>query len=167
MRQLRSSVYVGRMNSAKFNVVPISTEIADQARVAARAGETDHATITANDATSIPCRHCLCWANAGERVILFPYASIPAGHPYSESGPIFVHAESCARYAATDEYPDAFRKGRVFRAYNSGYDMIDALIVDAAPPEKVIEGLMGNPETAFVHVRSLDRGCYTMEIARA
>ena len=167
MRQLRSSVYVGRMKSATFTVVPLSTEIADKARSAAKAGKTDHSTITVEKENTAPCRHCLRWANSGERVILFPYASIAAGRPYSESGPIFVHAESCARYTATDKYPDAFRKGRVFRAYNSDCDMIDAVILDTTPPEEVIEGLFGDLETAFIHVRSLDRGCYTMEVTRA
>ena len=167
MRQLRSSVYVGIMQSAMFRIVPLPTEVADNARAVARAREADHAAITADKGNSIPCRHCLRWANAGERVILFPYASIAVGHPYSESGPIFIHAESCARYAATAQYPDAFREGRVFRGYNSRLDMIDAVILDTTSPEEVIAGLFANPETAFVHVRSLDRGCYTMEIARA
>ena len=167
MRQLPSSVYVEIMKSAIFRIVPLPTEVADKARSAAGAGQMDHATITADNRNSAPCRHCLRWANVGERVILFPYASIPVGHPYAESGPIFIHAESCARYPATTQYPDAFRKGRVFRGYNSRFDMIDAVIPDTASPEEVITGLFANSEIAFIHVRSLDRGCYTMEVARA
>src|SRR5437016_14640761 len=40
-------------------------------------------------------------------------------HPYSEIGPIFVHAEPCKRYSATCEYPADFRNGRVLRAYDA------------------------------------------------
>ena len=99
-------------------------------------------------------------------MILFPYASIPAGHPYSESGPIFVHAEPCERYGATDEFPADFRKGRVMRAYNVNYDMIDAEVVNGSAPEAIIEKLLQKPETAFVDARSVTHGCYTFRIQR-
>ena len=81
-------------------------------------------------------------------MILFPYAAIPSGHPYSETGPIFVHANECQRYSATNEYPADFRNGRVFRAYDSNYNIIDAQIVNGSEPEVVIESLFQNPDTA-------------------
>jgi hypothetical protein len=99
-------------------------------------------------------------------MILFPYTSIPSDRPYSESGPIFVHAEPCERYAATEQYPADFRSSRVLRAYNSGHDMIDAVVVGDSEPEPVIEKLLQNPDTAFLQVRSLTHGCYTMRIER-
>jgi hypothetical protein len=107
------------------------------------------------------------WAKRGERVILFPYASIPSGHPYSETGPIFIHADDCDRYGAINQYPGDFRNGRVFRAYNAGYDMIDAVIANGDDPEAVIEKLFTNPQTAFVQARSATRGCYTFGVERA
>jgi len=45
--------------------------------------------------------------------------------------------------------------------------MIDAQVVNGDEPETVIEKLLQNPETAFLHVRSVSRGCYTMQIERA
>jgi hypothetical protein len=97
---------------------------------------------------------------------LFPYAAIPSGYPYSETGPIFVHAEPCQRYEATNEYPSEFRKGRVFRAYNSNNRIIDAKVANGTTLEVVIENLFDNPETAFVHARSVTHGCYTFAIER-
>jgi hypothetical protein len=137
------------------------------ARRAAKAGAADHAIVIADSPTGYPCRHCLRFAQPGERVILFPYAAISPGHPYSESGPIFVHAEPCQRYATTREFPADFRKGRAMRAYNSKFDMIDAEVVNGNEPELVIEKLFQNPETAFVDARSVTRGCYTFRIRRA
>lgn len=99
-------------------------------------------------------------------MILFPFAAIPAGRPYSETGPIFVHADPCERYRATDQYPEEFREGRVVRAYNSEHDMIGAEVANGAGPEAVIERFLEEPETAFIHVRSVSRGCFTMEIQR-
>jgi hypothetical protein len=54
----------------------------------------------------------------------------------------------------------------VLRAYNAARDMIDAVIVDGEGPEAVIEKLLRNPETEFIHARSATRGCYTFAIER-
>src|SRR6058998_3194543 len=127
------------MKTSTFHIIPLPTEIADAARRVVNAGSADHALITVDSPGSSPCRHCLRWAQPGERVILFPYAAIPSGHPYSETGPIFVHAEPCERYGATREYPSSFRSGRVFRAYNANYNMIDAEVANGNELEAVIE----------------------------
>jgi uncharacterized protein DUF1203 len=154
------------MKTTNFRIVPLGSEVAYAARRAADEGAADHRAVTADSPRGYPCRHCLRWALPGERMILFPFVAIPPGRPYSESGPIFVHAEVCERYAATDEFPAAFREGRVIRAYNSDHDIIAAEVVNGDGPEAVIERFLQKPETAFVHVRSASHGCYTMEIER-
>jgi Protein of unknown function (DUF1203) len=155
------------MNTSSFRIVPLPTEIAEAARRALNAGAANHALITVDSPGSSPCRHCLRWAQPGERVILFPYAAIASGHPYAETGPIFVHANECQRYSATDAYPADFRTGRVFRAYDSNYHIIDAEVVDGREPDLVIQELFKNPETAFVDVRSVTHGCFTFRVQRA
>jgi hypothetical protein len=154
------------MKTSNYRVVPLPSEIAAAARRAAEAGAADHAVITVTSPNEAPCRHCLRWAQPGEQVVLFPYASIAPGRPYSETGPIFVHAAACERYRATDEFPAAFRRGRVVRAYDREQNMIAGEIVNGAEPETVIAKLLENPETEFIQVRSADRGCYTFGIER-
>jgi hypothetical protein len=155
------------MKNSKLRILPLPTDIAEKARHTARSGAVDHAVIKVDSPTGYPCRHCLHWAKPGEHVVLFPYASIPPGHPYSETGPIFVHAEPCERYGATGEYPADFRNGRVFRAYDADYDMIAAEIANGDNPEAVIEKLFQNPKTEFVDARSVSHGCFTFRIQRA
>jgi hypothetical protein len=155
------------METSRFQIIPLPTEIADAARRAVNAGAADHALITVDSSESSPCRHCLRWAQPGERVILFPYAAIASGYPYSETGPIFVHANECQRYSATNEYPADFRNGRVFRAYDSKYNIIDAQVANGSEPEVMIESLFQNPDTEFVDVRSITRGCFTFRVQRA
>jgi hypothetical protein len=155
------------MKSSTFRIIPLPTEVAERARQAALAGVADHAIVIAVSPTGYPCRHCLCFAKAGERLILFPYAAIPRGYPYSETGPVFVHAEPCERYSATREYPGELRTGRAFRAYNASYNMIDAEVANGSEPEAIVEKLLRNPETAFVDARSVTRGCYTFRVERA
>jgi len=155
------------MKSSTFFIVPLPTELAEKARHAAKSGAEDHAVVKVDSPTGYPCRHCLRWAKPGEQVILFPHVSIPSGHPYFETGPIFVHAEQCERYSATGEYPIDFRNGRVFRAYDANYNMIDAEIADEDDPEAVIEKLLQNPRTEFVDAHSITRGCFTFRVRRA
>jgi hypothetical protein len=154
------------MQKTNFRVVPLETGVAFAAREAAANGAADHRIVTVDSPTGYPCRHCLRWASPGERVILFPFAAIPAGHPYSEMGPIFVHERACDRYGTWHEFPSDFRHGGVFRAYNSAHEIIDAELVNGSEPELVIEKLLGNPDTAFVHARSVTHGCYTFRIDR-
>lgn len=153
------------MKTLNFRVIPLRTEVAEAARRAAAAGAPDHANVVADSPHGYPCRHCLRWAQPGERMILFPFAAISSGHPYSETGPIFIHAERCERYSAA-QYPVDFRKGRVVRAYNSKPNIIAAEVMNGNEPEAIIEKLLQNPETAFLHVRSASHGCYTMQVER-
>src|SRR6266513_1940657 len=153
------------MKTSNFRIVPLATEIAEAARRVVNAGSADHALITVDSPRSSPCRHCLQWAQPGERVVLFPYAAIPSDNPYSETGPIFVHANECRRYSAINEYPVDFRNGRVFRAYDLNYNIIDAQLMNGSEPEVVIESLLQNPDTAFVDVRSVTHGCFTLRLA--
>jgi Protein of unknown function (DUF1203) len=155
------------MKILKLRIVPVATDVAEKARRTAASGAPDHAVIKVDSATGYPCRHCLRWAQPGEHVILFPYASIPPGHPYSETGPIFVHAGACERYGASGEYPADFRSGRAFRAYDANYNMIDAEVANENDPEAAIEKLLQNAKTEFVDARSVTRGCFTFRILRA
>ena len=155
------------MKTSTFRIIPLPTEVAERARRAAESGAEDHPVIIVDTANAYPCRHCLRWAQPGVPVILFSYAAIPSGHPYSETGPIFVHAERCQPYTVTDEYPADFRNGRVFRAYDANYNMIDAEVANGNEPEAVIERLLQKPETRFVDARSVTRGCFTFRIQRA
>src|SRR5215212_8316897 len=123
------------MSTPNFRVLAIPTAVADAARAAAAEGRPDHRLLTVESDRSAPCRHCLQWAKPGEQVILFPYDAVPKGRPYSETGPIFVHADRCARYAE-QAYPAEFRSGRAFRAYNSDQDLIDAHLPDGERSEE-------------------------------
>ncbi|MFN2622233.1 MAG: DUF1203 domain-containing protein [Chthoniobacterales bacterium] len=154
------------MTTSDFRIVPLPSDLVDEAREAVRRGARDHALVEVDSPRSFPCRHCLSWAQPGERGILFTYASIPAGRPYSESGPIFVHERRCEEYSATNNYPPDLREGRVLRAYDSQSNMIDAAVVNGEEPETIIAKLFANPASAFLQVRSVTRGCFTFKIER-
>lgn len=155
------------MTKTSFAIVPLDSAIADAARRDAAHAAPAHAIVTTEAPNAFPCRHCLRFADPGERVVLFNHAAIPPGHAYSENGAIFVHLEPCERYSPTSEYPPQLRHGRAMRAYDANFEIIDAQVVNGAPPEAVIEKFFANPETAFVDARSVDRGCFTFRVTRS
>ena len=166
MRGAHHAITSNRMTTSNFHIVPLPSDLADDAREAVRRGARDHALVEVDSPRSFPCRHCLSWAQPGERVVLFTYASIPARHPYAESGPIVVHEQRCEPYGAMNDYPPDLRQGRVLRAYDLQANMIDAAVVNGEEPETIISKLFGNPATAFLQVRSVTRGCFTFKIER-
>ena len=165
MRSSWRERYAPNMKQQTYRILPLATEVADAARRAVAAGEADHALIVADSPNGYPCRHCLTWATPGDRMVLFTYAAVANG-PYQERGPIFVHAEPCPRYAGVTSYPSDFRSGRVIRAYDNRNFIIDARVVNGEGPEAAIEHLLQNPRVAFLHVRSVGYGCYTMGVER-
>ena len=165
MRSPTRCVYAAGVNKT-FRINPLPTAVAESARLVAASGQSDHKAIVADSPHAYPCRHCLRWADPGETMILFPFQSIPAGAPYAESGPIFVHQEPCERYSAIDAYPAAFRQGRVVRGYNAQNEIIAAELPNG-DPEPVLEAMLADLEISFLHVRSVTHGCYTMKVERA
>ncbi len=165
MRRCGVPGYAPNMKQSNYRIVPLPSDVADAARRALAAGAADHALVIADSPNGYPCRHCLQWAAPGERMILFTYAAVDSG-PYQERGPIFVHAEPCSRYSAVADYPADFRNGRVIRAYDERKFIIDARVVNGEGPEAAIEDLLRNPRAAFLHVRSVGYGCYTMGVER-
>src|SRR5438067_11038626 len=81
------------MKPLNFRIVPLPSEVAEAARRMAETGVPDHVFVPADSPLAFPYRHCLHWAAPGERVVLLPYTAIPQVYPYSETGPICVHAK--------------------------------------------------------------------------
>ncbi|HEX8679280.1 MAG TPA: DUF1203 domain-containing protein [Chthoniobacterales bacterium] len=154
------------MTNNTFRVVALPTSTAEEARRKAASGASDHKTSVVESEYTAPCRHCLTWAKAGERVILFPYQSIPSDRPYAESGPIFVHADACARYSLPNEFPRELRRGRSVRAYNQQHEIVAAELANDAPEEAAAR-LLQSDAVQFLHVRSASHGCYTFKVERA
>ena len=99
-------------------------------------------------------------------MILFPYQSILADRPNAESGPIFVHQESCARYSTVAEYPATFEGRRAIRGYNARDEIVAAEVAND-DPQTTICALLASPKISFLQVRSVTHGCYTMKVERA
>lgn len=152
-----------------FNVVAISSKVADLARATMKApgyGHPAHAEIATGHG---PCRHCLRTFRVGEdRRVLFTY------DPFRElgcpplPGPIFVHEEACECYPQNDGYPEQLRAHAVtLQAYGTGRRLLAEERVDDGRVEPTLELLLGRNDVQYVHVRDTEAGCYDFRIEKA
>ncbi|GAC1651792.1 MAG: DUF1203 domain-containing protein [Vulcanimicrobiaceae bacterium] len=152
------------MQDFHFRAIP--GEVALQARRTLR-DSYGHALRIQSDQTA-PCRLCLRIATPGEALILLSHNPFGADHgPYSEVGPIFVHADACAPYADVRNLPTDFAaRALVLRAYNRQHAIEDSLIAQPGEAMQSASRLFANPLVAYIHVRHTTYGCFDFAIER-
>jgi len=123
-----------------------------------------------SDGSGIPCRHCQKDVNKGDAYLIFSYCPFPIAQPYAETGPIFLHAEICARYSETAKTPDMFLKRDEFLL--KGYSADDRIVygtgqIVKSPDLNVrAEDILKQKHVAYVHVRSALNNCFSCRIDR-
>ena len=121
-------------------------------------------------AGSYPCRHCLGHIGEGEPYLMLAHRPFPAAQPYAEIGPIFLHAEACARGGGTQELPEMLAsKTYIVRGYGTDDRIVygtGGVVAREVIPARAAE-LLADPSVAYVHVRSAANNCYQCRIERA
>ena len=122
--------------------------------------------LIADSKPGYPCRITLEDAEPGECVLLLSFPHLPGRSPYKASGPIFVRA--CARqsYDGTDVPPVLRDRLLSLRAYDAGYMMVDAEIVEGNVVEGMLERLLARRDVASVHIHNARRGCFACAVDR-
>ncbi|MEX0815768.1 MAG: DUF1203 domain-containing protein [Dongiaceae bacterium] len=124
-----------------------------------------------SDGDGVPCRHCQQDVAAGETYLILAYRPFPKPQPYAEIGPIFLHADPCARYPETDRTPVMFlkRESYLLKGY-AGDDRIvygTGEIVGSADIAAAASRILDRDDVAYVHVRSALNNCFACRIDRA
>ena len=124
-----------------------------------------------SDGQGNPCRHCLNEIAKDEEMLILAYRPFPALQPYAELGPIFLHAAPCSRH------PEAVALPAMFRGYARmlvrGYGRDDRIrygtgrVVDIGELDATCATLLGDPEVAYLHLRSAANNCYQCRVERA
>ena len=150
-----------------MNVIALPTEVAAAMRRRTRDDAGNELESELQTAFGNPCRHCLRRANPGERLILFSYSPFETQNPFKETGPIFVHADDCARYSETHQLPPDFTAGPiVLRGYDAEQRIARvSVVVDGQAPQRAQE-LLDDISIAFIQARSFTHGCYLFRIER-
>ncbi len=107
-------------------------------------------------------------AQPGESLLLVNYLHQPADTPYRASHAIFVRERAVAPTDMVGEIPPAMRARPLsLRAFDGKGMMVDADLVEGAEAEGLIERLLGDRRTAYIHAHYARRGCYAGRIERA
>jgi hypothetical protein len=151
-----------------FRVVAIPSEVAEQVRNTGKSpnyGFPAHRELAAGRA---PCRHCLRLIRKGEEeLLLFIYDPFrELGEP-PLPGPVYIHAENCARHPESDVIPEEYR-GRLLTLEGYGDDraLVRELRVKDGAEEHAAAQLFSDARIRYVNVRSTEAGCFLFRLER-
>ncbi|MEV0599834.1 DUF1203 domain-containing protein [Streptomyces sp. NPDC050315] len=165
---------------------PIEAVVLKELRTADDAGQAMRPFTASEDGASLDCvgsplRCCLRPVRVGERVALVSYAPLrrwaaaTGAEPgaYDEQGPVFVHAEECGGPdPGAVGYPFT-RPGalRVLRRYSAAGHITGGRLLELPEDaDAALDAALGEafaePETALVHVRAVEYGCFHFEVRR-
>jgi hypothetical protein len=118
----------------------------------------------------VPCRHCLRQVAEGEPFLILAHRPFPAPQPYAEQGPIFLHADACARHQSGSEVPPMLASPRyIVRGYGQNDRIVygSGRIVETADIPSTAAAMFEDRRIAYIHVRSASNNCYQCRIDRA
>jgi hypothetical protein len=123
---------------------------------------------TADAKPGFPCRVSLEDAEPGESVLLLNYEHQSADTPFRARHAIFVRETARATAMAKDELPPVFASRILsLRAFDEAGMMRSAAVAQGPEIEPAIEGLLAEPEIAYLHAHYAGMGCYAARIDRA
>ena len=116
-----------------------------------------------------PCRHCLELINEGEPKLVLAYRPFSAPQPYAETGPIFLHQNTCARYDG-GALPAwfAFLDPAAVRGYGTDHWIRyeTGQVVRGSELASSCASILSDTSIAYVHIRS-KYGCFQCRVDRA
>jgi len=152
----------------KHRVVAIDTEIVEQVRATLKSPVYGFPALLEDSGEPAPCRHCLRTIAAKEGRILFTYDRFTGKEQLPQPGPVYIHAESCARYSETGGFQEDLRNSpRTVEAYASGRKLKAQAYVSDGRYEPVIAKLFADSEVDYLQIQSTTAGCFTFRIERA
>jgi|SRR5215469_2184206 len=157
------------MSDTRFQIIALPTRTADAVRETMRAPGYGHPATSEVATGPGPCRHCLRpFAIGDDKRILFTYDPFADNESLPLPGPIFVHADACERYAASDGFPKHLRSlALTFNAYGRGRKLREQAYASNGDIDATIERLLSRPDVDYIHVRRTDAGCFAFRIERS
>lgn len=144
-----------------IRITGIPEAVARKVRATMRAPEYGHPAHKALAQGYGPCRLCLRTFRIGaDERILFTYDPSLETHGLPAPGPVFIHAEPCARYDSSELPPDIRALPMVIEGYRTGGWLVAQEPVAAQAPESVIAAVLARAEVDYVRLRNAEAGCF-------
>ena len=114
-----------------------------------------------------PCRVSLQDAEPGETLLLLNYEHLAVASPYRSRHAIYVR-ENARRAAPEHNEIPAVLAIRLLslRAFDQAGMMVDADVVQGKDAVPIIQGMLANPNVAFLHAHNAKYGCFAARIDR-
>lgn len=122
-----------------------------------------------SDGSRVPCRHCLKLVEEGDEYLIVAHRPFGNLQPYSETGPIFLHADFCERAAPDANLPDMLNSpAYLVRGYDAGERIVygTGQMVFTGDIGSYADALLADNKISFVHVRSAENNCFQCRIER-
>ena len=152
----------------RFRTVAIPSPLAEAARANGRSPQYGHPAHRELATGTGPCRLCLTTFRVGEEErLLFTYDPFAELDRYPAPGPVFVHADGCARYEDAEGFPESLRRlPLTLEAYASGRWLVARERVADGDVEGAVGRLFEHPAVRYLHLRNTEAGCYIARIER-
>lgn len=152
-----------------FSYIAIPTTVAERVRATGQSPGYGHPAYTEVAAGYGPCRHCLrTFAIGAERRALFTYDPFHDLEPLPLPGPVFIHADACARFPEASGFPEDLRSHPLtLVAYGDERRVLEEVPITDGNVEPSLERLFAASEVRYVHVRDRSAGCYDLRVERA
>jgi hypothetical protein len=92
------------------------------------------------------------------------YDPFAGSSPYAGPGPIYVHADECARFDADGIPEQLTRRLLSIRAYDEAHMLLEADVADGTQLETLAARLLETPGAAYLHVHNARPGCFAARI---
>ena len=124
--------------------------------------------VVADRQPGFPCRVSLADAQVGENVLLVNYEHLPVQTPYRSRYAVYVRESAIEARPAVNEVPEVLRRRLLsLRAFDAMGLLRQAEVVDGRDLAGVLEGMLGVPEIAYVHIHNARPGCFAAQATRA
>ena len=150
-----------------FHALP--TEIAQALRAGAPDANGQPAERVINTLDGAPCRHCQHMIPTGAEMLICAHRPFDTRHPYAETGPIFLCADACMRYAG-DAVPPVLTTSPDYLI--KGYSADERIVYGTGrvTPQAEIMAycaeVLARPDVAFVDIRSARNNCWQVRVTR-
>jgi hypothetical protein len=150
-----------------FRYVGIPEALAEEARATQRSPQYGHPASRDRAKGYGPCRLCLrTFAIGAEDRLLFTYQPFREEGALPQPGPVYIHAEPCARYDG-HEFPSDFRAlPIVVEGYRATGWLVAQEPVGSEPAETVVARMFERPDVDHVHLRNREAGCFMARVER-
>jgi hypothetical protein len=117
---------------------------------------------------STPDRVSLRDADPGETALLLNYEHQAADTPYRSRHAIYVIEGEQRTFDGVNLVPEVMRRRLLsLRAFDAQGMMIDADVIEGRQVESLIDRLLSDPRSAYVHAHYARHGCFAARIERA